>query len=181
MFQTSSTTVLNNPHTWAGEAEVQNYISAALAALALGEHLITIDKEVRYMWRRKPSVAAALFTSNRYGVLFYSILALTTSFVKGLPVCTAITRTTETMIILLMVIFGACSALRAYALWNKTLGLFFVVFALHLGQISVNIFLFRSSTPTNTPIAVASCLSHLHLGRQQQMCGSRGKSFSDVC
>ncbi|EKM58487.1 uncharacterized protein PHACADRAFT_140452 [Phanerochaete carnosa HHB-10118-sp] len=189
MFQTSSKTVLTDPGTFAGDAAVQNYVCAAMMTLILWDHVITLSGEIRFIWRRKLSLVTALFIINRYGVLVYGALAIATEFVDGQAVrplainqdflhtahviyhsCTYLTRVTETMVLLLMLLFGICSALRTYALWNKNLQLFLVVLTLNLIPFGANLYLYISVTPITTRVTTTvSCLSYMPLTGHEQI------------
>ncbi|GJE90993.1 hypothetical protein PsYK624_071400 [Phanerochaete sordida] len=135
--------------------------------------MITVKKEVEFIWRRKPTRITTLFFVNRYGILLYGALAITAGFVQEHTVCVVVTRATEAVILLLTLVFSICAALRAYVLWNKNWCFSIIVLAMNLAPEGVDIFLYWSSTPTSTPIVIASCVSRLRLGRQQQMRSKR--------
>lgn len=173
MFQTSSKTLLHDPTTFAADAAVQNYICVAMMALILWEHAVTLREEIHFMWRWKLSPVTVLFNINRYGVLLYGALSIAAGFVHSPKSCEFATRATETMVLLLMLIFGICSALRAYVLWNRNLPLFMVVFALNLVPVAANLYLYSTVRPMTTPVAVAACTSYMPLTSQQQIRSER--------
>ncbi|KAI0092230.1 hypothetical protein BDY19DRAFT_588491 [Irpex rosettiformis] len=55
-----------------------NYGTAACTALAIYEHFLTLDKEVRTVWQRplKVNAASILLTLNRYAVLLYLFISI---------------------------------------------------------------------------------------------------------
>lgn len=46
------------------------------SALFLYDYLLTLPREVRYIWHAAPSTASALLVVNRYGTLLYRLLKL---------------------------------------------------------------------------------------------------------
>ena len=53
-----------------------------LTAFIVWEHLITLDQEIRYFWRRKFTGAAVLFMLNRYIVLVLYALNVSAEFIS---------------------------------------------------------------------------------------------------
>lgn len=68
LFQAGRSTVLTLPpgvSTVLGLSTVI-VLTYSSAALFIWDYIITLDKEVRYVWGRKPTFATILFMVNRY-------------------------------------------------------------------------------------------------------------------
>ncbi|KAL1937310.1 hypothetical protein VTO73DRAFT_13874 [Trametes versicolor] len=52
---------------------VDDHCSTAIAIVMMWHYLLTLDKEVAYFWKRKPTGACALFFANRYLTLIVVI------------------------------------------------------------------------------------------------------------
>ncbi|KAI0804570.1 hypothetical protein BC629DRAFT_1188478 [Irpex lacteus] len=54
---------------------VTSSMQAALMALCLYDHFLTLDREVACIWKRKLSIASWLFLVNRYATLCCNMIA----------------------------------------------------------------------------------------------------------
>ncbi|EIW53124.1 uncharacterized protein TRAVEDRAFT_53535 [Trametes versicolor FP-101664 SS1] len=52
---------------------IQDYYATAIAMIMMWHYLLTLDQEVAYFWRHRPTGACALFLANRYLTLIVSI------------------------------------------------------------------------------------------------------------
>ena len=59
-----------------------NADTRALPVLILYEHLITADREIDLFWKPKFSGAAALFLTNRYLILVYSVFGVAFTYLS---------------------------------------------------------------------------------------------------
>ncbi|THH26493.1 hypothetical protein EUX98_g7694 [Antrodiella citrinella] len=85
-----------------------NSFTVAAKALFLWDFVITFDREVRYVWGRRPTIATVLFMVNRYINLSATIFQLfsQSSFVHA-------------KIIISSLIFALFFSLRIYATWGR--------------------------------------------------------------
>ncbi|KIP10469.1 hypothetical protein PHLGIDRAFT_230800 [Phlebiopsis gigantea 11061_1 CR5-6] len=68
-----------------------------------------------------------------------------------------------------MLMFGICSALRVYVLWNKDIILFSSVLALNLVPVVANLYLYSFVRPKLTSISFAPCVSYMPLSGHEQI------------
>ncbi|TFK94794.1 hypothetical protein K466DRAFT_454968, partial [Polyporus arcularius HHB13444] len=76
--------------------------------LLLHETCITLDREVRHVWRRKLSAASCIYLLNRYLVLSLYLVNLT--------ICRVLIRASQVLSILPYIVWAAFSGLRVYAI-----------------------------------------------------------------
>ncbi|EKM58263.1 uncharacterized protein PHACADRAFT_252460 [Phanerochaete carnosa HHB-10118-sp] len=137
---------------------VANYSNVAMLALVIYEHIITLDMEFTYIWRKGTGRGVRLLYSiNRYAVLAYAIIGYWSSLVPKVN-CGAVTRLTEVLILLLWTVFGVFSALRIYGLWEKNRYLFALILSLNLVQVVINIYYFSRLVPFASGFWFAPCL-----------------------
>ncbi|EKM50773.1 uncharacterized protein PHACADRAFT_32747 [Phanerochaete carnosa HHB-10118-sp] len=124
----------------AGNRETQfvNNFNVLLSALALYEHSITFGEEVRVIWQRKQTLTTVLFLCNRYNVLFSATILLS--------MCMRVTGNSLTFYVLknlleVSTVIAYCltadsaiafTALRVYALWDRSMKLFYLILVLSL-------------------------------------------------
>ncbi|THG94966.1 hypothetical protein EW026_g6602 [Hermanssonia centrifuga] len=123
---------------------VYDYINYAMTALVAYEYLLSIDQEVALIWRRKWTGATWLFATNRYLLIANVVVAVLpgvsqTSCVGGSGVF-------EVIQLAQYIIFALFSALRIYALWDRNGVLFFLILAMSLTPVAINIYLFSHAT-----------------------------------
>ncbi|GJE96192.1 hypothetical protein PsYK624_123850 [Phanerochaete sordida] len=83
--------------------------------------------------------------------------------------CAFVTRANDVVTSLLELTFGVCSAVRAYAVWNKNMLPSIIILALNLGPLGSNIYLYNFTTPIATHVALPVCVSYLNLGVRQEL------------
>ncbi|KAL4252471.1 hypothetical protein ABKN59_002786 [Abortiporus biennis] len=111
---------------WAVSYDATSYVSAF--ALVLYEHSITLDLEVKHIWRKKFNVATIVFILNRYGLLL-SLLTFVPPFlfVRGievrlsiqLPPCNRLDYANAVFSLLHFLIFEGFFILRTWAIWGQ--------------------------------------------------------------
>ncbi|KAI0690627.1 hypothetical protein BC835DRAFT_1307812 [Cytidiella melzeri] len=118
----------------------------ASAALLLYDYLITLQREITTVWSRNCRPATILFLLNRYLSIIYGLLLTVADQSGGQTSCAVITRLFQVVSQLLTVMFALFSALRVYAIWNRSNCLFTVILALNLLPVGVNIYVHAKET-----------------------------------
>ncbi|KIM92228.1 hypothetical protein PILCRDRAFT_115963 [Piloderma croceum F 1598] len=67
-------------------ARVSNYLTAAFVTLLLYDHVISLDKEVEWIWTLRWRLPKMIFIINRYLITLLLLLACFTDFMYPLPV-----------------------------------------------------------------------------------------------
>ncbi|KAI0784945.1 hypothetical protein C8Q75DRAFT_735712 [Abortiporus biennis] len=103
---------------WAVSYDATSYVSAF--ALVLYEHSITLDLEVKHIWRKKFNVATIVFILNRYGLLL-SLLTFVPPFlfVRGIESCNRLDYANAVFSLLHFLIFEGFFILRTWAIWGQ--------------------------------------------------------------
>ncbi|KAM5543397.1 hypothetical protein V8D89_002648 [Ganoderma adspersum] len=109
--------------------------ASLLAALLIYDHLLTFDREVRYIWSRGLSGSSFLYYAIRYPSLVYVLLLV--YFVgpwegKTLQVCPAFASESKHKYLTAIVAPRLFSGLRAYALCERRRGVLVVIVLLAL-------------------------------------------------
>ncbi|THG95135.1 hypothetical protein EW026_g6456 [Hermanssonia centrifuga] len=145
-----------------------NYIYTVLAALVAYEFLITINQEISMAWQRKPTGATWLFMINRYLMLVTGVLEVRLPWMSSHHQHGAVVDTSNScagvfVVSALMfsqfIVFAMFSALRIYAVWDRSLPLFVVVFALNLVPLATNLYtaIITSYENVNYPLLGTIC------------------------
>ncbi|GJE93808.1 hypothetical protein PsYK624_099700 [Phanerochaete sordida] len=99
----------------------ENYLNAALIALVIHEHIITLDMEVRLIWRKRRTLPAVLFIINRYNLLLDAIVLLQIYLHINLTVINDVSITVA------YCVAAALLAWRMYALHDRSRKLFYLI------------------------------------------------------
>ncbi|KIP10475.1 hypothetical protein PHLGIDRAFT_18295 [Phlebiopsis gigantea 11061_1 CR5-6] len=169
MFRTPDTGALNDSLTLANEGSVQDYAVVSLAALILYDHVITFSDEVELFWRHKLTVVDGLFYLNRYTTLLFGVINSASGHLRQQESCVEAARVLETIMALLMLVSGLCSALRVYALWNRNISLAFVTLSLNIIPIVVTVYQYAASHPVVTTVPFATCITHIPFSNTKQL------------
>ncbi|KAI0635104.1 hypothetical protein C8Q77DRAFT_1105834 [Trametes polyzona] len=103
------------------------------------EYVITLDREVALVWKRKVNSASIIFFLNRYIMLVQFIIQLPISFTISDEVCVVINRVLAVFSVAPYFVWAAFSALRAYAMSNRTWPIAVLVFLLSITPAGYNI------------------------------------------
>ncbi|KAI0646257.1 hypothetical protein C8Q79DRAFT_926268 [Trametes meyenii] len=106
------------------------------------EYVITFDREVSLVWSRKVNSAAVVFLLNRYIMLIQFAVQLPLSF------------TISDESVAPYFVWAAFSALRAYAMSNRTWPVAIIVFLLSITPAGYNIYNFAQLVPINLPAPI---------------------------
>ncbi|KAI0372708.1 hypothetical protein BV20DRAFT_939448 [Pilatotrama ljubarskyi] len=125
------------------------WTSCALALLAY-DYLLTLRREVRFVWSRKFSPATVLFLLNRYAILLLYLVDVITLF-PIIPevrahTCSGVGRFITVLEVIPYIIWATFSGLRVYALSSRTLSIGAIVFLLSLVPAGVNAYFFSTFT-----------------------------------
>ncbi|EKM57644.1 uncharacterized protein PHACADRAFT_251381 [Phanerochaete carnosa HHB-10118-sp] len=122
---------------------VSNYSFAAVACLVFYEFLITIDNEVKVVWKRPITASAVLLGSVRWCVL----LSIAVQLLPSTPnTCPPLEILTWILILIGFVQTALFSALRVFAVWDRSHVWSLVVFALSMVPFATNLFKATQST-----------------------------------
>ncbi|KAI0747406.1 hypothetical protein C8Q74DRAFT_1374441 [Fomes fomentarius] len=140
---------------------VEQMCYGAMSALAIYEHLITFDREVRLVWRRKITGATVLFVLNKYLLLMRFIVVLTsynisTTEVQAVyPVGRRLANDTPL----------AFAALRVYALTDHLWWLAGIIFLVSSVPVATNSY-FYSITSIDSFIPPFNCVTSANLSKE---------------
>ncbi|EKM57579.1 uncharacterized protein PHACADRAFT_90412, partial [Phanerochaete carnosa HHB-10118-sp] len=110
-------------------------------ALIFYDHLITLDQEIRTVWRRKFSIVSLLIVFTRWTLIIQA--TFTFIMAQGLIVSHSVSCATQPLVVF--------SALRVCAIWNQNYVLFIIVLVLGLTPVITNAvctILFQTSRPS---------------------------------
>ncbi|GJE85080.1 hypothetical protein PsYK624_011570 [Phanerochaete sordida] len=100
-----------------------SYVQTAVTALVVYEHIITLSSEITMVWRRRPTVSAALFLSIRYCLLLQAAIPHVGA---GAESCNVLMKLSEALAIVGMLQVAIFSALRTSVLFPR---LNYIIFA----------------------------------------------------
>ncbi|RDX56399.1 hypothetical protein OH76DRAFT_1369021 [Lentinus brumalis] len=118
--------------------ETSCYVAAV--GLLLHETCITLDREVRHVWRRKHSAATWIYILNRYLVLSLYFVNLAMSLGAGDASCRVLVRASQVLSILPYIVWAAFSGLRVYAIISPGWHISALIVCLSLVPIGTYIF-----------------------------------------
>ncbi|KAI0330637.1 hypothetical protein GY45DRAFT_1250337, partial [Cubamyces sp. BRFM 1775] len=135
------------------------------------EYLITLDREVRLVWRRKINSASVIFLLNRYIMLVQFAVQLPLSFlISDKSVRPSVNRPLMPDPVL------AFSSLRAYAMSNRTWPIAILVYLLSIATAGYNIV-----TNMNDRTAVRNPLVMSDNAQENLIGASTGTTATRVC
>ncbi|KAI5123109.1 hypothetical protein M0805_001465 [Coniferiporia weirii] len=120
--------------------------------LALYEYLITFDREVQSIWKRKFSVATVLWVLNRYTLLL-SYFPITLSFFVPLT-----TEFPGTIQIISNISTGVTLSLRVYALYGRAWWLIPIIVPFLIVEIAIESWAVASGIPVPIPDGQTGCI-----------------------
>ncbi|KAI0659123.1 hypothetical protein C8Q70DRAFT_933866 [Cubamyces menziesii] len=115
------------------------------------EYLITLDREVRLVWRCKINSASVIFLLNRYIMLVQFAVQLPLSFLISDESCIVLNRVLAVFSVAPYFVWAAFSSLRAYAMSNRTWPIAILVYLLSIATACYNIYNFIHLVPLNLP------------------------------
>ncbi|KAI0723887.1 hypothetical protein C8T65DRAFT_627788 [Cerioporus squamosus] len=122
--------------------ETSCYVAAV--GLLLHETCITLDREVRHVWRRKLSAASWIYLLNRYLVLSLYLVNLAVSLGASdasVQSCGVLIRASQVLSILPYIVWAAFSGLRVYAIVSP--GWHVSILVVFLSLVPVGTYIFR--------------------------------------
>lgn len=119
-----------------------NYIAMGALAFVVYDYVITFDREVSNVWRRKFTAASALFYVNRYLSIVSAALVIFMNSITEQQTCSIAGRIYQGCIVALLMVFALFSALRVYVLWNKNILLLCLILALDMVPVATNLSLY---------------------------------------
>lgn len=139
---------------------LQLRIQTAQSALAVYEYMVTIDQEVSAVWKRPVSAASVLLVSIRWAMLLQALTALLSDGALRSESCRAEVILQLVAVLSLFLSTAVFSALRVYALWDKSIALACVVFLLQSSPFVVNMYIGIHFSYKVIPEAGCSQLTH---------------------
>jgi len=146
------------------EMVIANCCAVAATILLYYDYLLTLQDEIRCIWKRKFSFATVLFFVNRYVTLLYRTLMI----VQMLPwanlpedqadaICNGVLRFNEVLTIMLEITVATFMSLRMYAIWSSDRRIFAVVMLLGIVQPAVNIYYYTTLEIVAVPPPFTGC------------------------
>ncbi|KAI0799659.1 hypothetical protein BC629DRAFT_1611282 [Irpex lacteus] len=147
------------------EIFILDYISVSLAgrlvakafcfpreALVIYEHLLTLQREIRLIWKGPANIASTVFIANHYVALIYVLCGLVTlnpnsSCASGF----AETIINQVCYLILTTIFAFFAALRVYAIWDRNRVLFFLTASIGFIPVVANFYVLVSYETVEAP------------------------------
>ncbi|EKM48943.1 uncharacterized protein PHACADRAFT_265962 [Phanerochaete carnosa HHB-10118-sp] len=114
-----------------------DYITIAIVSLVVYEILITIGDEVRIVWQRPVTAPAVLLGSVRWCILLAATLQLVPSTSNS---CTPLEIMVWIFSLIQFLQIALFSALRVFAIWNKSYVWSLAVFALSMVPFAINLY-----------------------------------------
>ncbi|KAI0777478.1 hypothetical protein BD413DRAFT_467412, partial [Trametes elegans] len=151
-----------------------NYNSAAARVLFIWDYLVTLDREVEFVWGQRFSAASALFVVNRYVNLLITILELVEQatfqtaevYVSNVESsCVPIVRILQSLLIVTTFIVALFATLRVYATWSRDWRPALPILVLSLVTPAADIYLDVSSRPILAPQPSVGCAISTHVDR----------------
>ncbi|KAH9896105.1 hypothetical protein C8Q73DRAFT_644233 [Cubamyces lactineus] len=134
---------------------IENCALFAEAALIFHEYFITLDSEVRLIWRRRTTGASVLFFLNRYIMIFDNVITLASYPARTDNVycyrCAALGWIDVVLNLLPYFIWNAFSTMRVYAISGRDWRIAGVVCFLMIVPIASNVYNIPFETPDNMP------------------------------
>lgn len=159
MPQIVSESALADPYELASNAFVENCIGISLFALAVLEHILTISKEISFVWRWRNLTRFTIFLLLlRYSILAYAGVSVASIFVTESETCTLMVGLSEGLAILLMTFACVGSAWRVYALCRSHV-LVAAILLFGMAPVFVNINSVVHSAKQTTQLPEARCLT----------------------
>ncbi|KAI0357258.1 hypothetical protein OH77DRAFT_1422819 [Trametes cingulata] len=126
---------------------IEDCANYAEAAVIFHEYLITLDSEIRLIWRRKITGASVLFMLNRYIFVFQNAITVTSYWPLPVTACNVLGWMDIVLNLIPYFIWNAFSTLRVYALCGRDWRLASLVSLLMIGPIFGNLY----NIPTMKP------------------------------
>jgi len=115
----------------------------ASTTVLIFDALITFDREIDRIWKRKFSGASLLFALNRYLYIASSILYFSSTNQDSLEMCKAAYYSLEVIEIAALVVTAMFSAVRVWAIWGRRWLPFMIVLMVSLFVPSANLLSFN--------------------------------------
>ncbi|OCH84818.1 hypothetical protein OBBRIDRAFT_798748 [Obba rivulosa] len=114
--------------------------AVASCALVLYDHLCTLTREVELMWGRRFNSVTLLFYLNRWALILWMISGATSQMLPlgTLPVCVGVNYLEYAMSLVMLTIWAAFSAIRAYAVSYGNWATAITVLLLDLVPVGIN-------------------------------------------
>ncbi|KAF7289774.1 hypothetical protein MIND_01351300 [Mycena indigotica] len=104
----------------AGEVFMMNYMRLIGVAILYWDHIVTFDKEVTLIWRRRKSLSSYCFFVNRYFAFFTLIPSASVPFVTlSRTACAEFCTFRELVLLMTQTIVAAIMIIRLYALFRR--------------------------------------------------------------
>ncbi|GJE85289.1 hypothetical protein PsYK624_013680 [Phanerochaete sordida] len=153
-----------------------NYVGLAVTAMVVYEYLITLDREVAAVWKRKFAATSMLLLSVRWVMLLIQII----DWLPSTPGrCKPLGILEQVLIVIAYVQTALFSALRACAIWERNLTIFLVVICLGLVPAATNIFAITRGSYQYVGAPFYTCESAVSLSPKLDQIYVPGPQLSD--
>ncbi|KAH9938350.1 uncharacterized protein B0H18DRAFT_966783 [Fomitopsis serialis] len=128
-----------------------NYMYFSATALYVYDYLLTLDREVRYIWGVRPSFGTILFYFYRYPALANTVLEVLTRIDapwQTVKSCGIMQRFQMGLDVIILVSTSIFAALRVFAIYNRNRWLCATVLLIGLVNPGILIYLFTRSIPS---------------------------------
>jgi len=136
-----------------------NYLGTASMALLLYDHLLTLDDEIQYIWRRRLSLITYLFLINRYltplGFIVNMLAYLSPLFTP--EVCVHFVRYEGAFTTVSVGIAASMMIIRVYAVYGENKGILALLALVLSAQVGVQAWLLSGAQAVPHPAGEHNC------------------------
>ncbi|KIP06490.1 hypothetical protein PHLGIDRAFT_106964 [Phlebiopsis gigantea 11061_1 CR5-6] len=126
-----------------------NYTLVSVTALIAFEYFITLNQEIETVWKRKFTVTSLLLVTTRWTMIINQVFLWLPPTPAG---CYPTDIVTGVILVVGFIQSALFSALRIFALWNRSYVLFTIIFILGLVPIGTDVFTWVHSVYTYDPL-----------------------------
>ncbi|KZT04437.1 uncharacterized protein LAESUDRAFT_727911 [Laetiporus sulphureus 93-53] len=133
--------------------EFENYFFFSVTALCCYDYVLTLDREIKFIWKTELSFATSLYYAFRYSALFNTIMVLLTRIAwpswqsNWVGTCGVVLRVQMVLDIIVLVSATIFAALRVYAIFSRNKWMFGLVFLSGIINPAISIYIFMLSLP----------------------------------
>ncbi|PCH40419.1 hypothetical protein WOLCODRAFT_136864 [Wolfiporia cocos MD-104 SS10] len=137
---------------------VVNACSLVSSVLIFYDHLLTMSREVDYIWRAKMTMSTIVFYGSRYAALTYGVFGISQIFSwNNYASCVAMNLIPQILMMVLLLMWTTFSAIRAYAISGHNPYATVCVGLLALVSLSCIMYIVANLRFSRAPSSTGSC------------------------
>ncbi|KZT07031.1 uncharacterized protein LAESUDRAFT_725365 [Laetiporus sulphureus 93-53] len=129
----------------------ENYFFFSVTVLCCYDYILTLDREIKYIWKADLSLATSLYYAFRYAALFNTIMVLLTRIAwpswQSISTCGIVLRVQMVLDIIVLVSATIFAALRVYAIFSCNKWMFGLVLLSGMINPVISIYIFVITSP----------------------------------